>query len=110
MSCFDEPTLKSMDIDFGAEIYVHCLAGVADIVTDDEVIQTANIDEWEATLSIAKALAKCLDRQPSIMLKGMVSVEGVDFIDDACEDQGASLYLYDGMTLTNIADYLEIRQ
>ena len=102
---FDEFTLKSIAKDFGGTTHIHCKAGIADVVTDDEVIQTGTIDEWETTMAISKTLAKCLNREPSIMLIGMASVEEIDAIDDACVDQGVELYLYDGMTLTNIADY-----
>jgi len=105
MGCFDESTLRSIAEDFGAEIYVRCSVGIADIVTNDEVIQTGTIGDWASTIERAKVFANCLNRQPAIMLTGMVPVEEVDAIDDACEEHGIELYLYDGMTLTNIADY-----
>jgi len=104
MSCFDEITLRGIAKDFGATIHVHCKAGIADIVTEDEVIETGNIEDWVSTMGRAKAFASCLDRQSAIMLTGMVPVEEIDAIDDACYDHGVELYLYDGMTLTNIAD------
>lgn len=105
MSCFDESALRSIAKDFGAEIYVHCAAGIADIVTDDEIIETGTIEDWVSTMERSKTFATCLNREPSIMLIGMASVEEIDAIDDACVDNDVELYLYDGMTLTNIADY-----
>jgi len=63
--------------------------------------KTGTIEDWIYTKERAVAFATCLDRQPAIMLTGMVPVKEVDAIDDACEDQGVELYLYDGMTLFN---------
>jgi hypothetical protein len=101
----DKFALRSVAKNLGAAIHVRCKAGIADIVTKDEVIETGTIDEWKSTMKRAKTFANCLNRRSAIMLTGMVSVKEVDAIDDACEEQGVELYLYNGITLTNIADH-----
>jgi hypothetical protein len=101
----DKFALRSITQNLGAAIHVRCKAGIADIVTEDEVIETDTIDEWKSTMERAKSFANCLNRRSAIILTGMGSVNEVDAIDDACEEQGVELYLYNGITLTNIADH-----
>jgi hypothetical protein len=105
MNNFDEFALRSIAKGLSATIHVPCTVGVADIVTEDEIIEIGTIDEWLSTMERSKIFGNYLNRQPVIMLTGMGSVEEIDAIDDACEEQGVGLYLYNGITLTNIADH-----
>ena len=105
MSCFDEFALRSIAKGLGATIHVPCTAGIADIVTEDEIIEIGTIDDWLSTMERSKTFANYLNRQPVIMLTGIGSLEEIDAIDDACEEHGVELYLYSGITLTNIATH-----
>jgi hypothetical protein len=77
----------------GGAAEVHCRAGVADVVTEREVIEVKRSWNWKSGVGQALAYSRCFPgKTPRLHLYG-AGLRDVSFVEDLCSDMGIRLTL-----------------